>query len=276
MTTSVYPQFFPSQIFLPRILFLMLFNSLVFGVSSTGGVILQYHHVHDTTAPITSISIDRFREHMDYLVANEFQVWRLERLVQALKNKTDMPDKVVSITFDDAYVDLYEDAFPVLLERNLSFTIFVTTGLIGKKNYVSWAQLKEMQLKGATIANHTHSHTHLLRKLNREADDQWQIRVRQEIEQAQEVLNRKLGNIPRLLAYPYGEYNHQILKIVADLDYVGFGQQSGAAGQHSPLLLLPRFPLSGIYTELDSFRTKLLTRPMPLIPNVLEPLGAAL
>ena len=179
---------------------------------------------------------------------------------------------MVSITFDDAYDDLYDNALPLLLERDLPFTVFVSTELVGKHHYLTWAELKEMQKKGATIANHTHSHTHLLRKQKNESDAQWRTRVTDEIEQAQYLLDKHLDNIPRYLAYPYGEYSMQLLKIVSDLQFVGFGQQSGAAGSYSSMLLIPRFPVSGVYSHLNSLSTKLLTKPMPTITPVLDPL----
>ena len=253
-------------IFLPSVL-LSLISPHVFAIDR-GGVILQYHHVSSTTPALTSISIEHFQQHLDFLEQNKFKVWRLDRLIDALEQKKTIPDKVVSITFDDAYIDIYDNAWPLLKKKKYPFTIFVATELIERKFYLSWEQLKEMQLAGAAIANHTHSHTHLLRRLENETLQAWLSRVRYEITHAQELIELHLGVNPlqtrKLLAYPYGEYNDEILKVVAALDYFGLGQHSGAAGTGSNFLALPRYPLSGHYSDIETFKTKMLTLPMPL------------
>ena len=37
-----------------------------------GGVILQYHHVDNSTPAITSISVEKFEQHMQFLTQNNF------------------------------------------------------------------------------------------------------------------------------------------------------------------------------------------------------------
>ncbi len=261
-----------------RLVLFLLFTATV-SAEEFGTVILQYHHVDTSTPAITSISIDDFRSHLDYLSENDYYVQTARELISTLSSDNEIPDKRVSITFDDAYKSIYTNAYPLLKQKRFPFTIFVTTDLIGRRHYLSADQLREMQQHGATIANHTHSHTHLLRMKTAESNDAWLLRVKAEIEQAQAILESEFGETPRLLAYPYGEYNQQVLDLVGQMGFVGFGQQSGAAGKGSSLLVLPRFPLSGIYTDLNSFRLKIRTLPMPLHvfpvldPQVSEPMS---
>ena len=55
---------------------------------------------------------------------------------------------------------------------------------------------------------------------------------------------------------------------------IGFGQQSGAIGPHSNPLLLPRYPLAGVYVGEAAFRDKLRSLPMPYPASLrLEPSG---
>jgi peptidoglycan/xylan/chitin deacetylase (PgdA/CDA1 family) len=42
--------------------------------------------------------------------------------------------KSVAITFDDGFKDLYQNAFPVLRQNRLPFTLFLTTALVDSKN----------------------------------------------------------------------------------------------------------------------------------------------
>jgi hypothetical protein len=161
----------------------------------------------------------------------------------------------------------------LLKSRNFPFTIFVTTNLVGSsKSYLDWQQLAEMADNGALVANHTKSHLHLLRSEPGKSDEEREQRIGEEISGAQLEIEKHLGKSPRLFAYPYGEYNQDILALVANLGYTGFGQQSGAMGADSNFLALPRFPLAGNYSELASFKTKVRTLPMPIRPTSIESL----
>lgn len=47
----------------------------------------------------------------------------------------------ISITFDDGWDSIYENAFPILQRYNYPATLFVITGKIGKyDNYINWDQ----------------------------------------------------------------------------------------------------------------------------------------
>lgn len=244
------------------------------GAVRSSGIVLQYHHVANDTPPVTSISPDQFREHMEYLKENNYTIWPLDRLVNAVRDGEPVPDRTVTITFDDAYLNIYTNGFDILKEFGWPFTIFVSTEFIGtnKTQYLTWQQLEEMQNAGALIENHTHSHTHLLRKLDGESDADWKARIRSEILTAEEAIEENLGTSSTLFAYPYGEYNDEILEIVEDLGYTGFGQQSGPIGPNSDFLALPRFPMSGRYATMDTVTTKLDTLPLPVANSEVEPL----
>ncbi len=229
-------------------------------------VILQYHHVSDSTPTITSISPTLFEKHLNIIEKNNFQVWSLPKIVQFLKRQKDLPNNVVAITFDDAFLNIYDNAFPKLQARNWPFTLFVSTQPIDEKNrsYMSWDQLREMTSHGGTIANHTHSHVHLVRQRIDETLDAWRDRTRWEISHAEKRLSAELGERPKYLAYPYGEFTAEIETIVKEMGYVGFGQQSGAVGLQSPLASLPRFPMNNNYGALNVFRDKLRSLPLPI------------
>ena len=250
-----------------------------------GGVILQYHHIDKTTPAATSIDPERFKQHMALLAQGRYRVWPIERLINALRERQRVPDKVVVITFDDAYPSIYTQAFPELRARGWPFSIFVATQYIQTTHaidalqkvdsqFLTWDQLREMQSAGASIINHTHSHAHLLRRLTDESKGAWRKRVEDEITTAQQLLERHLGVTDKYLAYPYGEYDTHIARLVEKLGYVAFGQQSGAAGADSDFAALPRFPLSGNYSDLATMQTKLDTRPLPLRQQRVNPLLA--
>jgi peptidoglycan/xylan/chitin deacetylase (PgdA/CDA1 family) len=247
--------------------------------NSPSGVILQYHHVDKTTPAATSIDPAKFKQHMALLERGGYRIWPIERLINALREGQSMPEKVVVITFDDAYPSIYTQVFPELRTRGWPFSIFVATQYIKSSQqinsqYLSWAQLREMQTAGASIVNHTHSHAHLLRRLADESYSAWRRRVESEITTAQQLLEQHLGVTDKFLAYPYGEYDTHVMRLVQKLGFVAFGQQSGAAGPDSDFTALPRFPLSGNYSDLETMQIKLDTLPLPLRPHHTNPLLA--
>ena len=242
----------------------------------TGAVILQYHHVSSETPAVTSISPEKFKAHIETIITQGYQVMPLTTIVDGLKKGGNLPDKAVAITFDDAYKNIFTHAFPILKKYRLPFTVFVATDYIAESStqFLSWDELREMSINGAFIANHTASHSHLLRRQQGETQSQWLNRVEQEILIAEKALHKNInsGPVQKLLAYPYGEYDTNIQRIIKKLGYVAFGQQSGAAGSNSDFSALPRFPLSGIYSDHESFAIKLNTLPLPIENEPRDPL----
>lgn len=234
-------------------------------------VLLQYHHVDNDTPPSTSISPELFETHLEYIEENGFKVWPLPDVIGHLKASKPLPDKVVSITFDDAYSSIYRVAYPLLRERKWPFTIFVATEPVEQKlnSFISWAELKEMSENGATIANHTHSHAHLVRRQENESETAWLARVHDEISKAEVLIEQHLGKAEKLFAYPFGEYTSEVQTLLNNLGYTAFGQQSGAIGSNMDTTALPRFPMTNVFGAMKQFKTKVASLPMAV--RTLEP-----
>lgn len=221
-------------------------------------VILQYHHVSTTTPPVTSISPAELRVHLQYLKDEGFAVLPLEQVVTTLQQGKELPQRSAVITFDDGYLSVYTEAFPLLREFGYPFTVFVTAGLVTSNGrlYASWDHLREMGENGATLANHTVTHPYLVNRTQGQSEADWLAWVRREIEDAEARILAETGQSHKLLAYPYGEYDNAIQALVRDLGYVGIGQHSGPINASSDFTALPRFPFSGIYASMNTFPTK--------------------
>jgi biofilm PGA synthesis lipoprotein PgaB len=230
-------------------------------------VVLQYHHVSAEMPASTSIGPAQFGQHMQWLADNGFSVVALPESLTKLRAGQALPDKSVAITFDDGYADNYAAAFPVLRERGWPFTMFVHSAPIdaGREGRVTWDELREMAQAGATIANHTTTHAYLNRKEEDESNEVWLERIRFEIETDEARILAETGQSVKILAYPFGESNVRVRALVTELGYVAFGQHSGPVGAKSDFTNLPRFPLSGPYSKMDTFATKMLTLPMAMV-----------
>ena len=232
----------------------------------SSAVILMYHHVSAATPAITSVTPERFKQHMQYLADNEFTVWPLYKTLMHLVTGRAIPPRTVILTFDDAYQSVYDEAFPVLKERGWPFTVFVTEQYISGDyaNYMDWQQLRELKKYGGEIGNHSLTHPHLVRKRSAETDVEWRERITNEITQAQEILRQQVGKTIWAIAYPYGEYSKEVKKIVRDIGYFGIGQQSGAVSQLTDFLEVPRFPMATGYDDMENFAIKVATKNLPV------------
>lgn len=222
-------------------------------------VILQYHHVSEDTPVSTSISPEKFTEHLNLIERLGFDVKPLQYVIENIQNNIPFDKKTLAITFDDGYDSIYLAAYPKLKSRNWPFTVFISPKAIDKShgNTMTWEQLKEMDENGANIANHSWEHLHLLERLENESNEQWQTRILHDITHTQQYLETKLGPRLKYFAYPYGEFNEPLKQLLKNEGYIAFAQQSGAINAFSEFQALPRYPASGIYANPETLSTKI-------------------
>lgn len=227
-------------------------------------VILQYHHISETTPKATSTSPARFTRHLQLIEAAGYDVLSLPQVLTALASDQPLPDKAVLITFDDAYESIHSVAHPLLKSRGWPYVVFVSTEAVDSRarHMMNWEQLQQLSREGAAMANHSRSHGHLVRRTGEITDSQWATQVMADIEHAEARIQAQTGHQFRAFAYPYGESNHALQTLLDQAGYVAFGQQSGPATRRDKLALA-RFPMGGDYGDDADFTLKLQTLPMP-------------
>ncbi|MGP4842676.1 polysaccharide deacetylase family protein [Marinobacter sp. 1Y8] len=239
---------------------------LASGATSADLAVLQYHHVSNETPASTSTTPSLFRNQIDMVESLDIGVKPLESATKAALAGDLSKDQQVAITFDDAYSSVYSFAAPLLLEKGLPFTIFVNSQAIDDhdRGSMTWAQLKELASHPqVTIGNHSLDHGHLARKPD-ETQAQWHERVSHSLDASFTRIEEELGVSPTLFAYPYGEYDSELEKLVAEREWLGYGQQSGPVGAQSGDTRLPRFPMATSYGQLSSLKDKLMSKAFPV------------
>ncbi|MBU0469569.1 MAG: polysaccharide deacetylase family protein [Candidatus Omnitrophica bacterium] len=120
--------------------------------------ILSYHSVapHNSENALYKdmfVTPENFEAQVKYISEN-CNVLSLEDLNNKLSDKS-LPEKSVVITFDDAYWDIYEYAYPILKKYNLPAAVFVSTLYIESGKSFYWDKLmsilnsaKEMSFRG--------------------------------------------------------------------------------------------------------------------------------
>ena len=164
--------------------------------------------------------------------------------------------KKILITIDDAFQSFYLEAWPYLKKNRIPFILFISTEPLGKKGYMTWDQIKEIEAEEFVfIGHHSHTHGYLIDETN----DQFV----KDIEQANKIFLDKLGYIPSLFSYPFGEYSKFMRDYIAQNFEFAFGQHSGVIDITKDFLELPRFPINEKYGELKRFKSIIQTLPFP-------------
>ncbi len=207
-----------------------------------GPRLLIYHQVGSALGRQMEVTDVNFTRQVDWLVANGDVV----SLDQALEDRgLRASDRQYVLTFDDGYVDLFERAWPVLRERQLPFTLYLTTEPTetgkpltpgGKADPITWAQVDEMLESGLmTLGAHTHRHLEL-GTMQRPA-------IEEEIGLSNELIIKRTGITPVHFAYPWG-YWSEIADPVLRAAYKTATLGSGAPiGPDTDLLKLNRIPV---------------------------------
>jgi len=230
--------------------------------------VLVYHHISGRTPASTSVSPARFAAHLDYLEEHDFTVWPVERLLKAVIEQAEpVPERVVAITFDDAYRSVHETAWSMLRERDWPFAVFVTTDAIdaGLAAYMTWDALRALHADQVTIGNHSASHAHLIARKTGESQLAWQERVRADLGKARQRMAEEIGVEVTLFAYPYGEDSAELAALVGETHPFALAQRSGAVGPETHPLAVPRFPMASGFDGPERFALAVHSRALPVI-----------
>ena len=257
-----------SSLFFKIILLINVFANTSFSQNSNPVMfdhlnILMYHRFGEDKFPSTNSTMDQFTSHIKELRNPKYNIIKLNDGIRGIKNKN-LKDRSVSITVDDAYLSVYNKAWPILKKFNIPFTLFVSTDVIDKKisNYMNWDQIRELMDHGVIIGSQTKSHPHLHRLNHKQ--------ILYEIEYSNKRFIEELGFKPSLFAYPYGEYDVKTLEIIKGSGFeAAFGQHSGVAHISSGLFELPRFAMNENYGDLN--RLKLVINALPIVVNDISP-----
>lgn len=157
-----------------------------------------------------SIYTDEFEKQMDRLIEEGAYFATLEE-VEKFRRSGEFPDKCVWICFDDADETLYKNAYPILKERNIPFTVFVIAGQVGNKDFSNialcdWDQLKEMRDSGlASFGSHTYNMHYFEDNGAKFLEKDLHKEFFEDIKKSKEVLENELEVKITSIAYPFGE-----------------------------------------------------------------------
>ena len=131
--------------------------------------------------------------------------------VVGLVRKEIPPEKpTLAITFDDGFANNLEVAYPELARRGWPSTVFVATSYMGRRPYLTRAEIPRVLELGVEIGNHTHGHTDLRTVTP--------ARVVDEISECSRRIEDLVGARPRHFCYPEGRYSPAARDAVASTE----------------------------------------------------------
>ena len=173
-----------------------------------GVSVLMYHMIGNEQGNAAIMTEANLRIQMNYLRDHGYHPITMQELYDYVTKGAPLPEKPVCITFDDGYLDSYTIVYPLMKEYGYPWTLFLITDDVGKPyNRMTWDQLKEMaDSHTVTIANHTLSHPKLHNLATAKEKEK-------EIVEANQALKYHLGIDNPWLAYPYGDYDDEVVAI---------------------------------------------------------------
>ena len=207
--------------------------------AGSGFLVLNYHDIleeEERVPPFDRIGVNKLHldQHFAWLKQNNYHVIGLQDLLDAKTGLKNLPPKAVMLTFDDGYQSFYSLAMPLLKKYHYPATLAVVGSWLeqpetydGSKPLMTVAQIREVMNSGLVeIASHTHDLHHSIPANPQgnmesavtariysseyeeyENDDSYRKRIFQEIDKSSERLFQLIGRRPRVLVWPYGEYN---------------------------------------------------------------------
>jgi peptidoglycan/xylan/chitin deacetylase (PgdA/CDA1 family) len=212
--------------------------------------VLCYHKVGDEreVGRWIAVSPTGLRDQVSFFLRRGYKVVRPEEIVVAGQ------DRVIALTFDDAFESMLVNGLPVLKELGVPATIYAIGDLVGHRaewegmhgeQLASWDMLREAQSAGLEIGNHSATHADFGR-----LDYDQQVA---EIRRCDERL-RAEGLEPRTLCLPFGRYGRETSKAIEEAGYgIGFTVEKRWVSRRDDPRLLPRFAMSygdGVLTIL--------------------------
>ncbi len=225
-----------------------------------GVPILLYRQVNNSEKEDSSaISVETFEEQMKYLKDSGYSVMTLDELIDAWEKDSALPEKPAVLTFDEGYIDVYKNVFPILQKYNMKATMFVVTDHVNLyPNYVTWEQAKEMQESGLVdVESKTLSGKDLTKIYYTE-------KLWDQIYGSKQAIEWYLKKPAKFISFPLGKYTVGAEAMSQEVGYrAGLTSNYGLAHKEPVHYILDRIPVyGGKSQELLRFKLRLVGAPL--------------
>lgn len=207
--------------------------------------VLLYHQISDEgNGNRYYVTVEDFREQMQILRDFGYQTITPSDLVNVLIHGGELPVRPVVITFDDGYLSMYQNAFPIMHEMGFVGALYIYVGRLDSVDHVNVDQLIEMVDSGWEIGSHSMSHADLIDNSSIAPYELFQSRL---------TLEDAIEGPVVTFAYPYGRADNYIRGMIGEYGYIA-GMGLGPSWEHTidTITYLSRIEVQSDY-DLDKF-----------------------
>ena len=218
-------------------------------------IAIAYHDVrHDVAADYDpdqlAVSTQHLAAHFAWLHHHGYTPVSIDDLIAAAHHERSLPDKAVLLTFDDGLKSVYTDVYPLLKIFDYPAVVSVVTDWLeiapertvqygqrqlGRDDFISWAEARQMQASGLVeFASHSADlHRGIVANpqanlmpaaVSRaysggryESHGDFQARIAADLARSTAAIRAALGASPRVMTWPFGKYTLSNLELAARL-----------------------------------------------------------
>jgi peptidoglycan/xylan/chitin deacetylase (PgdA/CDA1 family) len=176
--------------------------------------VLCYHHIRNVASTRDlkneyEVSVAEFKSQMKALADSGYKSVTPDQLYNYLVYGGSLPEKPFVITYDDTDEEQFSVAKPEMDKYGFKGVYFIMTISIGRPNYMSKEQIKQLSDEGHVIASHTWDHSRVDRYTNEHAIEEggkkkvvndWD----QQLVKTKTKLEGIIGKPVDYFAYPFG------------------------------------------------------------------------
>ena len=185
------------------------------------------------------VPIAEFKSQMKMLADSGYQTILPDQLYNYLVYGTKLPKKPIMLTFDDTKLDQYTNALPELKKYGFKGVFFIMTVSLGKPNYMSKAQVKELSDAGHVIGSHTYDH----QNVKKYQGEDWVT----QIEKPTKTLKEITGKDVKYFAYPFGLWNKEAIPELKKRGFTSAFILAEKRDENDPLFTIRRIIASGYW-----------------------------
>jgi biofilm PGA synthesis lipoprotein PgaB len=265
--------------------------------------VLSYHEIAEpgeALIPDYAVTPTNFVRQIDWLRNNGFNFVSVNDVLADQAGKAHLPEKAVLLTFDDGYRSMYDHAWPLLKMLRIPSVVAVVGTWeedqgevnfdghkITRDKLMTWQQLRELSESGLVeIGSHSYdlhrgipgnpegnlqpaATTRLWIKETGKYEDEasYRRRVGGDLQRSRDVILKRIGRAPRVIAWPYGRYTHELRDLATRLGMsIGLTLDDGANMEDTPLWGLRRI-LVGSNMQLWDLNREIIFRNQNLSDN---------
>ena len=208
--------------------------------------VLCYHQIRNwrdkdsKAAKDYIVPVAEFKAQMKMLSDSGYHTILPDELFSYLKYGTRLPSKPIMLTFDDTDLDQFTEAAPEMKKFGFKGVFFVMTVSLGRPNYMSRVQVKNLSDEGHVIGSHTWDH-HNVKKYKGE---DWVTQIEKPTKTLKEITGKEI----KYFAYPFGLWNREAIPELKKRGFEGAFVLAEKRDENDPLFTVRRIIASGYWS----------------------------